>query len=70
MSSFDNRAALVQVMAWRRAGDEPLHAPMVAQFTGSYMRQWGRWVKIEQQEVEIKQQEELIYSQDCFPIAN
>ena len=33
-----NKPALVQVMAWRRAGDKPLPEPMVTQFTDAYMR--------------------------------
>ena len=35
---IDNKSALVQVMAWRRAGDKPLPLPMLTQFTGAYMR--------------------------------
>ena len=35
---IDNKAALVQVMAWRRTGDKPLPEPMLAQFTDAYMR--------------------------------
>ena len=27
---IDNKSSLVQVMAWRRAGDKPLFEPMVA----------------------------------------
>ena len=27
---IDNRSSLVQVMAWRRAGDKPLYEPIVA----------------------------------------
>ena len=34
----DNKAALVQVMAWRRTGDKPLPEPMLTQFTDTYMR--------------------------------
>ena len=37
-SPIDNNPALVQVMAWRRIGDKPLHEPMMAQFTDAYMR--------------------------------
>ena len=37
-SSIDNKAALVQVMAWRRTGDKPLPEPMMTQFTDTYMR--------------------------------
>ena len=36
---IDNKAALVQVMAWRRTGDKPLRPdPMVIQFTDAYMQ--------------------------------
>ena len=35
---FDNKLALVQVMAWRRTGDKPLPEPMLTQFPGAYMR--------------------------------
>ena len=38
MSSIDNRAALVQVMAWRWTGDKPLPEPMMTHFTDTYMR--------------------------------
>ena len=34
---IDNKPALVQVMAWRRTGDEPLPEPMLTQFTDTYM---------------------------------
>ena len=30
--------ALVQVMAWRRPGDKPLHEPILTQFTDAHMR--------------------------------
>ena len=33
MDAIDNKPALVQVMAWCRKGDNPLHEPMLAQFT-------------------------------------
>ena len=36
-SSMDNKPALVQVMAWRRAGDKSLPEPMITQFTDAYM---------------------------------
>ena len=36
--SIDNKSALVQVMAWRLTGDEPLPGPMLTQFTDAYMR--------------------------------
>ena len=35
---IDNTSALVQVMAWRRAGDKPLPKAMMTQFTDAYMR--------------------------------
>ena len=40
-SPIDNKPALVQVMAWRRTGDKPLHESMLAQFPDAYMRHWG-----------------------------
>ena len=36
-SPIDNKAALVQVMAWRLTGDKPLPEPMLIQFTYAYM---------------------------------
>ena len=33
---IDNKAALVQVMAWRRIGDKPLPEPMLIVFTDAY----------------------------------
>ena len=38
---IDNKAALVQVMAWRQTGNKPLPEPMLAQFTDAYMLHWG-----------------------------
>ena len=38
MSPIDNKAALVQEIAWRRTGDKPLPEPMLTQFIDSYMR--------------------------------
>ena len=35
---IDNKAALVQVMAWSWTGDKPLPEPMLTQFTNAYMR--------------------------------
>ena len=35
---IDINSSLVQVMAWRRKYDKPLHERMVAQFNGTYMR--------------------------------
>ena len=37
-SPIDNKAALAQVMAWRRTGDKPLSEPMLTQFTDAHMR--------------------------------
>ena len=37
-SPIDNKAALVQVMAWHWTGDKPLSEPMLTQFTDAYMR--------------------------------
>ena len=34
---FGNKWALVQIMAWRRTGDEPLSEPMLTQFTDAYI---------------------------------
>ena len=34
---IDNKAALVQVMVWRRTGDKPLPEPMLTQFADAYM---------------------------------
>ena len=38
---IDNKAALVQVMAWCRTGVKPLLAPKLTQFTDACMRHWG-----------------------------
>ena len=35
---IDNKAVLVQVMAWHQAGNKPLPEPMWTQFTDTYMR--------------------------------
>ena len=35
---IDNKAALFQVMAWRRTGDKPSPEPMLIYFTDAYMR--------------------------------
>ena len=35
---IDNKPALIQVMAWRRTGDEPLPELMLIQFTDTYIR--------------------------------
>ena len=34
---IDNMAALVQIMAWRRAGDKPLSEAMLVCFADAYM---------------------------------
>ena len=39
--SIDDKPALVQIMAWCRAGNKPLPEPMFPQFTDAYMRHWG-----------------------------
>ena len=36
--SNDNKSTLIQVMAWRRTGDNPLSEQMLTQFTDAYMR--------------------------------
>ena len=38
---IDNKAALVQVMAWRRTDVKPLPEPMLTQFTDAYMRHYA-----------------------------
>ena len=40
-SPFDNKAALVQVMSWRRTGDKPSSEPMLKRFTDAYMQYYG-----------------------------
>ena len=35
---IDNKAVLVQIMAWRRTGDKPLSEQALTQFTDAYMR--------------------------------
>ena len=35
---IDNKSALVQVMAWRRIGDEPFCKTMLTRFSDAYMR--------------------------------
>ena len=37
-SPIDNKAALVQAMAWRRTGDKPLPESRLAEVTDAYMR--------------------------------
>ena len=41
---FDNKLAMVQVMAWRRTGDKPLPEPMLTHFPDAYIGTRGRWV--------------------------
>ena len=43
---IDNKAALVQVMAWRRKGHKPLPELMMTQFTDAYKRHQGEigWI--------------------------
>ena len=36
--SIDNKAALVQVMAWCQTGDKPLSEPVMTQFIDAYRR--------------------------------
>ena len=38
VSPIDNKAALVQVVAWRRTSDKPLPGPMMTQFIDAHMR--------------------------------
>ena len=38
---FDNKPALVQVVAWRGTGGMPLPEPMMTQFSDAYMRHQG-----------------------------
>ena len=38
MGPIDNKAALVQVMAWRRTSDKPLPETMMTHFAGAFMR--------------------------------
>ena len=35
---IDNKAALVQGMAWRQTGDKPLPEPVLTHFTVEYIR--------------------------------
>ena len=35
---ISNIPSLVQIKAWRRSGDKPLSASMMAKFTDAYMR--------------------------------
>ena len=39
--SIDDESALVQVMAWHRAGAKPLPEPMLSKFPDAYMRHQG-----------------------------
>ena len=36
--TINNKSALVQIMAWRRTGDNPLSEPRMSLFTDAYMR--------------------------------
>ena len=36
--SFDNRTALLQMMAWRQTGDKPLSEPLMADYFDAYVR--------------------------------
>ena len=38
---IDNKAALVQVMAWHQTGNRPLTEPMLIQSTDAYMQHLG-----------------------------
>ena len=38
MSPIDNKAALAQVMTWRRIGHRLLSEPILTRFSGAYMR--------------------------------
>ena len=38
---IDNDPALVEIMAWRRVGDNPLAEPMLTRFIDAYMRHQG-----------------------------
>ena len=41
---FDNRSALVQLMAWHRTGDKPLSEPRRAYCTDAYLLTRPQWV--------------------------
>ena len=41
---IDNKALLVQVMAWHQIGDKPLSEPMLTWFTEAYMRHWEEMI--------------------------
>ena len=45
MNQFDNKPALLEVVAWCGTGDRPLSEPILTQFTYMYMRHYGIWVK-------------------------
>ena len=48
ISLVDNKAALVQVMAWRRTGAKPLPEPILTQLTDAYIcGTRGGWVNRE-----------------------
>ena len=41
MFPIDKKSVLVQVMAWRQTGDNPLPEPMMTEFIDAYMRLGG-----------------------------
>ena len=41
---IDNKSSLVQVMAWRRIGDKPLHEPMTTQFNDTYIDELTQYI--------------------------
>ena len=43
---INNKSALVQAMAWRRAGDKPLPELMLTRLTDAHMRHYGWWVNM------------------------
>ena len=47
LGPIDNKAALVQVIAWRRTVENPLPEPTFTWFTDAYMQHSGRWVLTE-----------------------
>ena len=49
---IDNKLALVQVIAWRRAGDKSLPKPILAQFTDAYMRHYG--IHLSKEAIELR----------------
>ena len=43
---FNDIPPLVQIMAWRRPGDNPLPEPMMVQFTDAYSRHSAFWIPV------------------------